>query len=202
MLLSEWTSEQWGMVTAGQARRAGVSRVDLNRLIADGILDRVDDADGVYRLTGAQEDPELDPLRAAWLQLGEGRSWSERVRRIDAVVSHRSAAHARGLGDLIPAEHEFYVDRRRRPARDDVRLRVRTGMRMSWATWQGLPVCTVEQIVADLLADHEDESAVATICRDAVRDGLTSRDQLLPAVGSATRGSASRLVDRLLKDAA
>jgi len=31
-LLSSTAGEQWGMVTAGQARRLGVSRVDLNRL--------------------------------------------------------------------------------------------------------------------------------------------------------------------------
>jgi hypothetical protein len=199
MAISSWTSEQWGMLTAGQARRARVSRVDLNRLVADGILERVDGADGVYRLTGSQEDPDLDPLRAAWLQLGGPLSWEERVRHPDAVASHRSAAYARGLGDLIPAEHEFYVDRRRRPVRDDVRLRVRAGMRISWSTWRGLPVCTVEQIIADLLADHEDESAVATVCRDAVRDGLTSRERLLPALGSS---AAPDLVDRLLRDAA
>jgi len=36
--------------------------------------------------------------------------------------------------------------------------------------------------VADLLADHEDESAVAQIVRDAIRDGLLGRDELARAV--------------------
>src|SRR5680860_190306 len=101
-LLSGPAGEQWGMVTAGQARRLGVSRVDLNRLHSDGSLAAVDGAARVYRLVGAPEDPDLDPVRAAWLQLGGARTWAERIGDVDALVSHHSAAHVRGLGDLIP----------------------------------------------------------------------------------------------------
>jgi hypothetical protein len=81
------------MVTAGQARRLGVSRQDLSRLVADGTLAVAGSAARVYRLTGAPEDPDLDPLRAAWLQLGGAKSWHERIVVPDLVVSHRSAAH-------------------------------------------------------------------------------------------------------------
>jgi hypothetical protein len=199
--LSALTSEQWGMVTAAQARRAGVSRVDLNRLIGDGVMERVDEAEGVYRFTGSPPDPELDGLRAAWLQLGKERSWDERIRRADAVVSHRSAAHARGLGDLIPSAHDFYVDRRHRFVRPDLVLHVRGRMAIEWETAAGLPVCTVEQIVADLLMDHEDESAVATVCQDAVRDGLTSRDKLrraLAGIAEKLTAPVDLMLDRLL----
>jgi hypothetical protein len=199
--LSVVTSEQWGMVTAAQARRAGVSRVDLNRLIGDGVMERIDEADGVYRLTGSPPDPELDGLRAAWLQLGRDRSWEERVRAADAVVSHRSAAHARGLGDLIPSAHDFYVDRRHRLVRPDLVLHVRGGMAIEWDTAGGLPVCRVEQIIADLLMDHEDESAVATVCQDAVRDGLTSGEKLhrtLTGIAGKLTSPVEALLDRLL----
>ena len=100
--LSPVARDQWGMVTAAHARRLGVSRVDLNRLVKDGTFEPVSGAPRVYRLTGVPEDPDQDPVRAAWLQLGKGRLWEERVRDVDAVVSHRSAAHVRSLGDLIP----------------------------------------------------------------------------------------------------
>src|SRR5680860_301877 len=86
-LLSSTTGEQWGMVTAGQARRLGVSRVDLNRLVGDGTLEPTPGSARVYRLTGAPEDPDLDPLRAAWLQLGGPKTWEERIADPDAVVS-------------------------------------------------------------------------------------------------------------------
>jgi hypothetical protein len=177
--LSFVSSDQWGMLTAAQARRVGVSRVDLNRLVNDGSVERITGAARVYRLTGVPEDPDQDPVRAAWLQLGQGRLWGERVRDGDAVVSHRSAAHVRGLGDLIPRVHEFYVSFRVRLRRADLKLRVRPGMaRSDWSLSGGLPVCTIEKIIVDLLADREDESAVAQIAQDAIRDGLLARDVL------------------------
>src|ERR1039457_6891141 len=71
--LSVLTAEQWGMVTAAQARWLGVSRVDIGRLLADGALELVEGAARVYRLAGCPPDPELDPLRGAWLQLGNDR---------------------------------------------------------------------------------------------------------------------------------
>jgi len=177
--LSVVASDQWGMVTAGHARRLGVSRVDLGRLVNDGTLEPVLGAARVYRLTGVPQDPDQDPVRAAWLQLGQGQLWDERVRDGDAIVSHRSAAHVRGLGDLIPRVHEFYVPSRVRLRRTDLKLRVRPGMACGdWSLSGGLPVCTIEKIVADLLADREDESAVAQIARDGIRDGLLARDVL------------------------
>lgn len=172
-LLSPWASEQWGMVTAAQARRLDVSRVDLNRLVDDHILEQVTGAARVYRLSGAPEDPELDGVRAAWLQLGGPLSWEERIAAPDAVVSRRSAAHVRNLGDLIPREHDFYVTHRRRPRRDDLSLRVRAVIRPeAWEVSRGLPVSTVRVIIHDLLHDREDESAVAQVVADALRDGL------------------------------
>lgn len=181
--LSRVASDQWGMLTAAQARRLGVSRVDLSRLVKDGTVEPVPGAARVYRLTGVPEDPDQDPVRAAWLQLGQGRLWDERVRDGDAVVSHRSAAHVRNLGDLIPRVHEFYVPTRVRLRRLDLRLRVRPGIRPSdWSLSGGLPVCTIEKIVADLLGDHEDESAVAQIVQDGLHEGLLGRDDELEQV--------------------
>jgi hypothetical protein len=177
--ISSVTSEQWGMITAGQARLLGVSRQDLNRLVNDGTLAKDDHAARVYRLTGAPEDPDLDPLRAAWLQLGGAKAWHERIAAPDVVISHRSAAHLRGLGDLIPYEHEFYAITRLRPRRDDIKLRVRPQLDPeSWEVWGGLPVRTVPAIIDDLLSDHEDESSVAQVVRDALDRGLLRRETL------------------------
>jgi len=44
----------------------------------------------------------------------------------------------------------------------------------------GLPVCTIEKIVADLLGN--DESAVAQIVQDGIREGLLGRDELKQVV--------------------
>jgi len=182
--LSQLTPEQWGMVTADQARELGVSRVDVSRLLKDGTLERVANAARVYRLSGSPPDPELDGLRAAWLQLGNGKPTFMRVRRADAVASHRSAAMALGLGDLTADIHEFYVTRRRQPRRTDLRLRVRSALPdRDWRVVMGLPVCTAARIVGDLLADREDESALARICQDALRADLLGLDELVDLSG-------------------
>lgn len=177
--LSPLTAEQWGMFTAAQARELRVSRADINRLIWDGTLERIESAARVYRFTGSPPDPELDELRAAWLQLGEGSSTARRLRDPDAVVSHRSAATALDLGDLLADVHEFYSPVRRRLRRPDVRIRVRADLPAeAWRVVRGLPVTTAARLVSDLLSEREDESAIARIVQDALHAGLLTRAEL------------------------
>jgi predicted transcriptional regulator of viral defense system len=175
--LGELAQDQWGLVTAQQGRAAEVSRLSVNRLVDDGALERV--APGVYRVVGAPPDPDLDALRAAWLQLNPAPVTEQRRRQPDAVVSHRSAAVTLRLGDLLPDVHEFYVTVRRQLRRSDVRTRLRQALpRSDWRVVDGLPVTTAARTVADLLADREDESAVSRIVQDALRANLLSREEL------------------------
>lgn len=192
--VSPLAAGQWGMVSAAQARQLGVSRVDLNRLVHDGSLERVDVAARVYRLAGSPPDPDLDELRAVWLQLGEGMPTPRRLREPDAVVCHRSAAAVLGLGDLLADVHEFYSPARRRPRRGDVRIRVRAALPPGdWRVVGGLPVTTASRVVTDLLADREDESAVARVVQDALRGELLVRGELedLVAAAAAAYGASS-----------
>jgi hypothetical protein len=100
-------------------------------------------------------------------------------------VSHHSAATALGLGDLLPDVHEFSSQTRRRLRRDDVRIRVRAHLpRQDWTIVHGLPVTTTRKIVADLLHDREDESAVARIVQDALRAALLTPAELEDSVHS------------------
>lgn len=181
--ISTVAAEQWGMVTAGQARRLGVSRVDLGRLIADGSVDPVHGASRVYRLTGVAEHYDLDPLRAAWLQLGGESFWYEQAKHPNAVVSHRSAAHVWELGDLIPRRHEFYASKRLRPRRDDIKIRVRASLGSSWQMRDGLPVTHLAETIKDLFAAGEDVSALRQMVRDALELGLASERSLRKSEG-------------------
>ncbi len=184
-VLSPLTAEQWGMVTAAQARELGVSRLDLSRLVQDGTFERIEPAARVYRLTGSPPNPDLDPLRAAWLQLGAAAPPAQRLRVPDAVVSHRSAAAVLGLGDLLSDAHEFYTRTRHRLRRDDVRIHVRAQLpRQDWTIVRGLPVATARKIVTDLLHDREDESAIARIVQDALRAQLLTPAELKDSVRS------------------
>ena len=184
-MLAEFTVQQWGMVTAAQARSAGVSRADVGRLIVDGALEVMPRASRVYRLAGAPVDPDRDAVRAVWLQLGGSGAAAVRLRAPDAVVAGRSAALMLGIGDLAAPVHEFYVTSRRQLRRDDVRLRVRGVLPSSdWRVVDGLPVCTVPRVLADLLGELEDGSAVARICQDALRAGLIDRARLRTVVAA------------------
>lgn len=186
-LLSGFTAEQWGMVTAAQARSVGVSRVDVARLISDGALEPVERAARVYRLAGAPPDPDRDGIRAAWLQLGDARPGSARLRTPDAVVAGRSATAVLELGDLLPSSFEFIVDRRRQLRRTDVVLRVRAHLpREDWTIVDGLPVTTAPRTVADLLSASEDGSAVARICQDAVHRHMADPAALAAVVAGHT----------------
>lgn len=176
--ISTLAVEQWGMMTAGQARRLGVTRVDLGRLIADGSVAPVHEASRVYRLTGVAENYDLDPLRAAWLQLGGEAFWHERAKSPDVVVSHRSAAHVWGLGDLIPRRHEFYATTRLRPRRDDIKIRVRASLAPGWQMHDGLPITGIAATISELFTAGEDVSALRQMISDALELGVVTERSL------------------------
>jgi Mn-dependent DtxR family transcriptional regulator len=65
-LLGGYTAEQWGMVTARQARLLGVDGVTVHRLKEAGFLEPV--RRGVYAVTSAGASPGRDE-QAVWLSL-------------------------------------------------------------------------------------------------------------------------------------
>lgn len=149
-------STQRGLVTTAQAKAAGVSKVDLARLVQTGTLSRA--RHGVYVLPSAGVDP-LQDLRAAWL----AASASGKV-----VVSGPSAAAVNGLGDLVPDKHEFTAHERRQSAQSDVRFR-RADLAEREVVWvDGLPVTSVPRTVADLARTLLDSGHLANVLSDAV----------------------------------
>jgi predicted transcriptional regulator of viral defense system len=179
--LSELAEDQWGLVTRRQAGQAGVPQSTLDRLATDGsILERV--AHGVYHLAGAPLPAHLE-LRAAWLQLAPGTPAWERTLD-QGVISHRSAAALYGLGHLRADTHDFTLPARRQTRRPDVRLHRRSLANDECIQLRGLPVTKPSRIASDLLADHEDPEAVASVVADAVREAFDH-----PATFAATLSS-------------
>lgn len=149
-------SSQHGLVTAAQARSAGVSNVDVKRLVDAGTLARV--RHGVYALPSAGVDP-LQDLRAAWLAASAAGN---------VVVSGLSAAAVHGLGDLVPSRHEFSSSERRQSAQPDVRFR-RADLPAGEVVWvDGLPMTSVPRTVADLARASLDFDHFASVLSDAV----------------------------------
>ncbi|MEO6503544.1 MAG: type IV toxin-antitoxin system AbiEi family antitoxin domain-containing protein [Jatrophihabitantaceae bacterium] len=195
---------QWGLLTAAQARLAGVSRVQLTRLVDAGMLVRL--VHGVYVLRGAAGIEYLE-LRAAWLGLDPERMAADRLRnRTDgAVVSHASAARLHQLGDLDADRHEFTLADRKQSRRSDVRLHRGILQADDVAVAAGLPVTKPGRVVVDLLADRHDGEHVSRVLAGAVASRSIDLERLAPRLGPfAARfgfpaGEGKRVLDHLLE---
>jgi predicted transcriptional regulator of viral defense system len=204
--LVEGTASQWGMVTSGQARALGVTRLEMSRLAAAGHLVRL--AHGVYRNAGAPSD-EFEDLRAAWLSTEPARFASDRLRdgAAGVIVSGASAARLHGLGDIPADQHEFTTRQRRQTQRVEIHYRQRSLTEREVTIAQGLPVTTVERTIADLVEARTDLSLVADVLRDAVNkaalDTTVLADMLTPlaARNGIRSGDGNGLLERLLTSA-
>lgn len=184
-------SAQWGLVTTSQARSAGLSNVQLARLADQRTLTRV--RHGVYALPSARTD-SLQDLHAAWLAASRD---GERV-----VVSGASAATVHGLGDVVPARHEFTAAGRRQSAQPDVRFH-RTDLSDGEVVLvDGLPVTSVERTVEDLSGSALDADHLATVLEDAVTRSQANPRKLASALERNARHYAAASGAQLLADLA
>jgi predicted transcriptional regulator of viral defense system len=165
--LQNIAEDQWGLVTRRQAEGAGVGWTSLHRMVETGRLERVDR--GIYRIRGAVQPDHL-ALRAAWLQLDPDRSaWARLEDPEVALVSHASAAALYDIGDLRADVHEFTIPGRRQSRRPDVRIHRGTVDPHDRLVLHGLPATRAGRMVADLLADHVDPTAVAGVIEQVMR---------------------------------
>jgi predicted transcriptional regulator of viral defense system len=174
-------SSQWGLVTTGQAHKAGVSKMQLSRLADRGTVQRV--RHGVYALPSADTGP-LQGLRAAWLATGSQPAGNQPP----AVVSGESAAAVHGLGDLLPSKYEFTTGVRRQTTQPDTRYRKRYLSDDDVIRANGLPVTTVARTVRDLATGGTDFDHLAAV----VRDALATKDVASTALIRALEPAAER----------
>jgi predicted transcriptional regulator of viral defense system len=175
--LSDLGAEQWGLLTAAQARAAGQNRVQLSRMCSVGLLVRL--SHGVYALRGAAGTDSIG-LYAAWLALDPERLAADRLGDgpDGPVVSHASAAAFYGFGDLDADRQEFTIPTRRQTRRPDLRLHRGALTAAEVVIHRGLPVTTPTRTVVDLLADGHDGEHVARVLADAVRARQVDVDEL------------------------
>ncbi|MET9603145.1 type IV toxin-antitoxin system AbiEi family antitoxin domain-containing protein [Streptomyces sp. NPDC006459] len=179
-------ADQWGLVTARQAQAAGISRVDLTRLIDAELLLRA--VHGVYQMPGGTPTSHLD-IKAAWLRLDPGVPAWERPLTGEraAVVSHASACQLYDIGD-IPADHvEISVPRRRTTREPGVILRKAAIDAEDVTIVDGLPVTTVDRTICDLLASRADGGHIGRVLADADQRGLTDTRVLAERAQPYTR---------------
>ncbi|WP_182874728.1 type IV toxin-antitoxin system AbiEi family antitoxin domain-containing protein [Microbispora sp. H10670] len=178
--LSPIAETQHGLVTARQATCRGAHRRDLSRLVRAGVLEHV--AHGVYRVAGAPR-PELEELRAAWLQLAPELQ-TDRRGAAHGVVSHSSAALVYEVGLLSPQRWEFVIPppRRFRTRRQDVAIH-QAPLRPDDVEWvDGLLVTTPQRTVTDLANVHFDGGHLSLVAADMLDRQLAQPDDLAAAL--------------------
>ncbi|KFI54660.1 type IV toxin-antitoxin system AbiEi family antitoxin domain-containing protein [Bifidobacterium callitrichos] len=158
--LTPLTATQWGLVTTAQAQRLGVARSLMSRLESTGKLERV--CKGVYRNISAPSE-QFESLHAAWLSLYPERTAEERLQITppDAVVCSRTAAWLLRVGDFVPEPYCFSTPSRKQTQRTDITIRLKSYPIESLTVREGLPITTLEQTVADLVAENMDLSLVS-----------------------------------------
>lgn len=185
-LLGEYTAEQWGMVTARQARLLGVDGVTMHRLKEAGLLESV--RRGVYAVTSAGSSPVRDE-QAVWLSLRpDVAGWTRPKLDPDgAVISHRSAARLYGLGEFVNDRVELTVPRRRTMRDSTVLIHQAKLTDADVIVVDGLPATSPLRTICDLLDQRTDASHIATVIRQAVEGGQVRLDELAERIGPYAR---------------
>lgn len=164
------------MFTSPQAAEIGVSPHQLSRLVKAGAIERL--AQGVYRMAGSPAG-EHEGVQVAWMAL---RGYLRSPEGVPGVVAAGpTAAELHGLGDFYLDEYDFVVPRRRGTRLDGVRLRVRQLARSEVSYVDGLPVMTVERVIADLVEMNVDHSLAGDVIADADRAGKIASARKLAA---------------------
>lgn len=175
--LGSVASQRWGLVTTAQPFEVGVSRNQLTRMAASGVLERV--LQGVYRFSGAPE-LEHELTFATWLALGGAETANERPAGV--VAAGATAAELHGIGDLFPKAREFIVPSRKTTRLAGIRLRTRQLDAEDVTIVDQLPILTVESTIADLVEQWTDLSIVANAVRDAVDQARLINSRRLTAL--------------------
>jgi predicted transcriptional regulator of viral defense system len=177
--LLEAANEQGGYVSGQQAKRLGVGRKAIDRLVEAGDLQRV--RRGVYRMRHAQS--RFEDEVAAWLHLQRDLLPWERRGEPWAVLSHESAAGFHRLGTIIPGRPTFTALRAQRTtAADDLVLHHMQITDQDW-TWERdetmrLPVTTPARTIVDLMLSREEPSYIMRATREALARGQTTPEKL------------------------
>ncbi|MBO8189250.1 type IV toxin-antitoxin system AbiEi family antitoxin domain-containing protein [Streptomyces spirodelae] len=205
--LSGAAADQWGLVTAAQAKVLGLNAVQLLRLTEAGLLESV--GRGVYLLAASGMPQHLD-VKVAWLRLQPTQfAWERPAGHSDSgVVSHASACQLHELGDLPAPQVEISVPRRRTTTEPFVRLRTAPVETSEITVIDGLPVTTADRTIVDLLQAKADGGHIGGVIAEADRRDLVSLDGLAARVqpyarkyGLPADATGRALIDHLVAQA-
>ncbi len=187
--LFEVAESQQGYFTAGDAKRLGYDYPHQHFHVNRGNWIRV--GHGIYRLKHFPAVRHEDLIRW-WL-------WS----RKKGVISHETAAAVYELGILLPAKIHLTVPMnfRKDPA-DDLILHKAALSESEIQTRAGFPITSPLRTIFDLARSRMDNERLQAVARDAIRQGIARRDEILDILATTPKGvdpgtqAALRLVAR------
>ena len=176
--------EHDGLVTAEQARSAGVTDSVLARLVQRERIERI--ARGVYRI------PYFPPGRFS--QYREAVLWAKANRGpADVAISHATALALFGVSDANPSSIHLTVPKSARLRRDkpkNVIVHHDDLTQSDITVHEGLPLTTISKTVTDLLAAGGRIDLLRQAISDARREGY---------IGVAEAGQLRRRIESHLK---
>lgn len=196
-------SHQWGLFTAAQAERLGVTGDRISGLVDDGhVLPMAEE--NLYRFAAAPVDVMLDGLRSTILAFVPGMFLRERLRALGAepwdgaIVSHVSAAClVHDLGTLTPHCLEFTVNAAPKLSGRDLDFYVKSGP-PDWQLVDGMPVTTITQTIADLNAEHVDYGHVGDVIYDALMRSCVDFNSIAATLDAVSDGKGRETMLHML----
>ena len=182
--LATIAEENDGLVTAAQARSAGVTDSVLARLVQRERIERI--ARGVYRI------PYFPPGRFS--QYREAVLWAKANRGpVNLAISHATALAVYGVSDANPSSIHLTVPKSARLRRDkpkSVIVHHDDLTKSDITVHEGLPLTTISKTVTDLLAAGGRIDLLRQAISDARREGY---------IGAAEAGQLRRRIESHLK---
>lgn len=168
-LLLEVAEEHGGIVSAADAREAGISGNTLVRLAERGTLLRV--ARGVYRL------PMFPAAASKHAELQAAVAWARANNGPQSAISHESALALYGISDVLPSRIHLTIDPKSRLRRAVPKLYVvhREPLAKSdHGVYEAIPTTTVARTIVDIARSGRHDLALAAI-GDGRRLGFIKR---------------------------
>ncbi len=170
-LLFEVAEDHDGIISASAARDAGIPANTLVRLAERGTLERV--ARGVYRL------PMFPAAASKHAEFQAAVAWAGANNGPAAAISHESALSLFGISDALPGRIHLTIDPKSRVRRTIPKLYVVHREPLSpsdCASYEGVPVTTVERTIRDVARAGRNDLALAAIA-DGKRLGFINRSR-------------------------
>ena len=181
--LYEIAENQAGYFTVQQAHSAAVSKERLSYYVTAGRFSRIQR--GIYRLVQFPGSPYED-LFVAWLKTGT-----------DSVISHESALYLYKLSDMLPGEVHVIIPRSGSRRREGIRLHTNR-LNFDEITWRvGLLATSAARTIIDVTASGTAEEQIRKAVHEAIRQGLTDRNELL-SIASRRSSRVMRIIENAL----